>query len=104
MSDYIQTPRVVVICDRALENQLIDEFVKLGVQGWTSAHCNGKGKHAILEDPFAEPDRSRVRMEMVCSPAVGEAIMEHVDSQKYRNRSVFAYMDKVLVTGRRKFE
>jgi hypothetical protein len=104
MSDLIQTPRVVVICDRALECQLIDEFVKLGVKGWTSAHCNGKGEHAILEDPFEEPDRSRVRIEMLASPATAEAIMQHVDSAKYRHRSVFAYMDKVFVSSRRNFE
>ncbi len=104
MSELLQTPRVVVICDRILEHQLLDEFVKLGAKGWTSAYCNGKGEHAILDDPFAEPDRSRVRIEMVISPAVAEKIMDHVESKKYRLRSVFAYMDNVFVADRRSFE
>ncbi len=103
MSELKQTPRVVVICDRTLECQLIDEFVKLGAKGWTSAYCNGKGEHAIMEDPFQEPDRSRVRIEMVTSPEAAEAIMQHVDAPKYRQRSVFSYMDNVLVTTRRTF-
>lgn len=102
MSKLVQTPRVVVICDRALELQLIDDFVKEGVKGWTSAHCNGKGEHAILSNPFEEPDRSRVRIEMVVTPDTAAAIMSLVDSPKYNMRSVFAYMDNVLVSDRRK--
>lgn len=103
MSRLVQTPRVVVICDRALEMQLIDEFVKLGVKGWTSAHCNGKGEHAILQNPFDEPDRSRVRIEMVVTADTAAAVMNLTDSSKYNLRSVFAYMDNVLVSDRRKF-
>jgi len=103
MSELQQVPRVVVICDRALEHPLIDDFVKLGLKGWTSAYCNGKGEHAILEDPFEEPDRSRVRIEMVTSPRVAAAIMDLVESPKYRLRSVFAYTDNVFVSARRKF-
>ena len=103
MSDLKQTPRVVVICDRNLECQLIDEFVKLGAKGWTSAYCNGKGEHAIMEDPFREPDRSRVRIEMVTSHEAADAIMQLVDSPKYQKRSVFSYMDNVLVNDRRNF-
>ncbi len=104
MSELKQVPRVVVICDRTLELQLIDEFVKLGAKGWTSAYCNGKGEHAILDDPFREPDRSRVRVEMVTSPKTAAAIMDHVESSKYRLRSVFAYMDNVFVSSRRNFD
>jgi hypothetical protein len=104
MSDFEQTPRVVIIADRALELELLESFVKLGAKGWTSVYCNGKGRSAIMDNPFVEPDRSRVRIEILTSMPVAVSIMEHVERPPYGLRRVIAYMDNVIVSSKRKFD
>jgi hypothetical protein len=103
MADFVEVRRVVVIADRLFERQLLDDFVKLGVAGWTISYCAGKGVHAIMDDPFSQPDRSRVRIEILASPAIAEAMMHRVEKTPYNLRRVIAFMDNVKVSGRRKF-
>lgn len=103
MSDFIDVSRVVTIADRAFERQLLKDFVTLGVTGWTIMYCTGKGEHPIMEDPFAEPDRSRVRIEILASPKTAEAIMHQVEKPPYKLRRVIAYMDTVKVSGQRSY-
>jgi len=98
-----ETKRVVIVAEQALEEQLLDEAVKLGAKGWTLDHCSGKGKHTIMEDPFAEPDRSRVRIEILCTAPVAEAILHRLDGAPYNARGVLGYMDTVMVSDRRTF-
>ncbi len=103
MSDFVEIQRVVVIADRAFERQLLKDFLRLGAKGWTSNYCNGKGEHAILEDPFAEPEHSRVRIEILSLRETAEAIMHLIEQPPYNSRRIIATMDSVHVTSHRKF-
>jgi hypothetical protein len=103
MSDFIEIQRVVIIADRAFEHRLLKDFVRLGAKGWTSTYCNGKGEHAIMEDPFAGPDRSRVRIEILASTPTAEAIMRTVEKPPYSLNRLIACMDTVKVSSRRNF-
>jgi hypothetical protein len=84
--------------DRAVEFELIDDFVKLGVTSWTSDYCNGRGEHTTLGGP-----RSRVRIEILTSLQVAEGIIHRLEDPPYNSHGVVAYMDSVKVSGRRKF-
>jgi hypothetical protein len=86
MSGFVEIQRVVIITDRAFEQRLLKDIVRLGAKGWTSTYCSGKGEHAIMEDPFAGPDRSRVRIEILASTQTAEAIMRTVEKPPSAHR------------------
>lgn len=103
MSQFVPVSRAVIIADRALEAELVEAFVQLGAKGWTSVYCNGRGGNVIMDNPFVEPDRSRVRIEILTTQATAEAILRHVENPPYGLRRVIAYMDLVQASDKRKF-
>jgi hypothetical protein len=88
--------RVTVYSDRFLESQLLEQVLKLGAKGYTVVDCRGKGQHEVVEDPMS--GISRVRIETLVQPDVGEKIMEYLSRDEFKRRSVTACIETVGVT------
>lgn len=95
MPEYIEIRRVTVIADVMLEKIFIEEFLKLGAKGFNCTHCFGKGRHAVVEDPFT--GRFLVRIEVLSRPEVADAIMKYVHQEKFAHHPVLATIETVSV-------
>ncbi len=95
MSAFKTISRVTVYSDATLEHHLIEQFLKLGVTGYTVLECRGKGKHELMHDPFQGV--ARVRIEMLVLPPVAEKLIHYLNADGFKGRAVLACMETVQV-------
>jgi hypothetical protein len=93
--------KAVVVLDTALEQELLAKFIELGASGYTSMPCNGAGRHAVYEEPFAS--HSQLRVEIVGTRSVCEQIVRFVASPQYAGHPVAAYLEGVEVIRPQRF-
>jgi hypothetical protein len=93
--------RVTVYADSALEQHLLETFLRLGSTGYTIIECRGKGEHQVIEDPYTGV--SRVRIELLVQPAVAERIMEHLADPGYKTHALAACVETVEVAATEHF-
>ncbi|HEY1598321.1 MAG TPA: hypothetical protein VGG64_01875 [Pirellulales bacterium] len=103
MAKLIETKRVVVIAESMLLKELLSKFVELGAKGYNGMYCFGKGEHGQVEDMFSSPDRSCVRIEMITTLEVAEAIMDYVHKGGMQRYPITAFLDTVEVDSRDTF-
>jgi hypothetical protein len=99
--ELVEARRVIVIADVALQEPLLIQFLKLGAKGYSCMDCVGKGRHETIEDPYT--GRSRVRIEVVTTPAVAMDILEYVHRKEFGPYPVAAFLDTVKVDARDTF-
>lgn len=93
MAELRTIRRATVYTDSVLESFLLEHFEKLGAKGYSVSDCRGKGKHDVLEDP--RTGRSRVRIETLVKPEVGDKIMEYLSREEFKRRAVALCMESV---------
>ena len=87
--------KAVVVLDTALEEQMLHKFVELGATGYTTMECNGAGRKAVYQEPFS--GHSQIRVEVVGTRPVCEAIVRFVSQPEYAGHPVAAYLEGVEV-------
>jgi hypothetical protein len=93
--------KAVVVLDTALEEDLLPKFVELGASGYTSMPCNGAGRKAVYQEPFAS--HSQLRVEVVSTRAVCEQIVRYVSGPQFLGHPVAAYLEGVEVIHPQRF-
>jgi len=93
--------KAVVVLDTVLEEEMLHKFVELGATGYTSMECNGAGRKAVYQEPFS--GHSQLRVEVVGTRPVCEAIVRHVSQPKYAGHPVAAYLEGVEVIQPQRF-
>ena len=92
---------VTIITESALELSLIDDFERLGVRGYTITNARGKGHRGARGADWSTS--SNIRIEVVCSVQVAEAVVEHLKEHYYRDYAMVLFMNDVEVTRPEKF-
>jgi hypothetical protein len=87
--------KAVVVLDTASEQEMLHKFVELGASGYTSVPCNGAGRQAVYQEPFASHSQSRV--EVIGTRAICEAIVRYVSQPEFQGHPVAAYLEGVEV-------
>ncbi len=85
---------VTIIAEGVLRERLLDDLKRLGARGWTIGEVQGHGIRGISEYFWAG---SQVRIETLVSPAVGEAILAHLQEHYFTDYSVTAFVHDVRV-------
>ena len=93
--------KAVVVLDTELEQELLAKFVELGATGYTSVPCNGAGRHAVYQEPFAS--HSQLRVEIVGTRSVCEAIVRYVSQPEFQGHPIAAYLEGVEVVQPERF-
>jgi len=93
--------KAVVVLEQALESELLPKFVELGATGYTSVPCNGAGRQAVYQEPFAS--HSQLRVEIIGTRSVCEAIVRHVSRPQYHGHPIAAYLEGVEVIAPERF-
>jgi hypothetical protein len=93
--------KAVVVLDTALEEEMLQKFVELGASGYTSVQCNGAGRKAVYQEPFAS--HSQVRVEIVGTRPICEEIVKYVSRPEFTGHPVAAYLEGVEVVQPERF-
>lgn len=93
--------RVTVYADATLETILLKQFLAMGSNGYTVLACRGKGEHDTVADPFATV--TRIRIELLVQPEVGQKILAYVDSPALKSHPVAACMESVQVVASERY-
>lgn len=92
---------LTIVAEAALESTLTKEFDRLGAQGYTICDCRGKGGRGVRN---ARWDASaNIRIEIVCDPAVCEAIALFLKGHYYKNYAMILFESDVNVMRPDKF-
>ena len=87
--------KAVVVLDTALEEEMLHKFVELGASGYTTMPCSGAGRKAVYQEPFSS--HSQLRVEVVGTRSVCEAIVRYVSQPEFAGHPVAAYLEGVEV-------
>lgn len=88
---------VTIVTERILEDRLLRALDTLGARGYTLTQATGKGSRGVRASEWEGPD---TRIETLVSPAVADAIVEHVAQQYFEHYAVIVYVqDAAVVRG-----
>jgi hypothetical protein len=90
--------RVVVIVDATIAEQFLDKFIEMGVGGYNTTQCGGRGTHSVTGDPFSSGEL--IRIEMISSMEIGARILDYIHAvqfQQFGRYALTAFADTVEV-------
>lgn len=91
---------VTVIAEAILEDQLLRDLKNLGVKGYTLSEVRGEGSRGIRA---SEWEGKNLKIEVLVSPEVADAIIDHVAEHYFPLFAVVAYVQDVNVVRGEKF-
>ncbi len=92
---------LVIIAEASLEPLLIKDVMRLNARGYTVSEVRGGGEEGVREGAW-QADRT-IRMDVVCEPAVADAIAEHVLATYAPHYSLTLFFSEVQVIREQKF-
>lgn len=88
---------VTIVTERILEDRLLRALDALGAKGYTLTQATGKGSRGVRASEWEGPD---TRIETLVSPAVADAIVEHIAEKYFEHYAVIVYVqDAEVVRG-----
>lgn len=85
---------VTIIAERILEEQIIEQVLKMGARGYTVTDARGKGSRGVRASEWEGPD---VKIETVVSDDVASKILEHIARRYFAHYAVIVYTQDVDV-------
>jgi nitrogen regulatory protein P-II 2 len=92
---------LVIICEAALEKQLVGDARRLGANGYTISVVRGGGESGERESRW-EADRS-IEMKVICDEAVAANLAQHVLAEYAKHYAVTLFTADVGVFRPQKF-
>jgi nitrogen regulatory protein P-II 2 len=91
---------VTIIAEPFLEERLIADLHRLGATGHTVSESHGAGSRGVRA---TDPPGLSIRIEVVCSHAVADRILEHLATTLFEHYAVIAWMVDARVARGEKF-
>jgi len=91
---------VTIIAERYLKDQLINELRTLGATGYTLTDAEGEGSRGVRA---SEWEGRNVKIEVIVSDEVAEAITDHVADHYFEHYAVVLYSHPVEVVRSSKY-
>ena len=97
MPATVQLKLVTIVTERILEDRLLRALTDLGAKGYTLTQATGRGSRGVRASEWEGPD---TRIESLVSPAVADAIVDHVAGAFFEHYAVIVYVqDAEVVRG-----
>lgn len=92
---------LTIITESAIEDPLLRDFDKLGVRGYTVCDARGRGSRGVRDAAWSAS--GNIRIDVICSRALAETTLQHVQARYYDNYAMVAYLHDVEVLRPEKF-
>lgn len=101
MSQLTTITLVTIIAEGVLRDRLLGELTQLGARGYTVGEVSGHGTSGVSVQFWMGP---QVRIEVLVTPKVADAIMDHLQAHYFDTYSVVAYLSEVRVARAEKYQ
>ncbi len=92
---------LTVITESVIEEILLKDMERLGVRGYTVSDARGRGGRGVRDATWGEV--SNIRLEVICTRVLAEAVLEHIQSHYYDNYAMVAFLQDVEILRPEKF-
>ena len=92
---------LTVITEAAVEESLLRDFDKLGVNGYTVTDARGRGSRGIRDAAWKEA--ANIRIEVICNRELAEKIVSYLQKHYYANYAMVSFIQDVEVLRPEKF-
>lgn len=86
--------KVTIIAERVLREQLLELLRRHGATGWTIAMVEGEGSRGVRA---TEWEGRNVQIDTLVPPAIGDAIMDEVATNYFRDWAIITYCADVQI-------
>jgi nitrogen regulatory protein PII len=93
---------VTIVTEAVLEPELSEELEDLGASGYTVTNARGSGSRGIRDAGWFSS--SNIRIEVVCSDEVAQAIARHLRRKYYDHYAMILFESDVRVLRPEKFD
>jgi nitrogen regulatory protein PII len=100
----LQTERrtvLTVITESAIEKNLLRDLEQMGVRGYTIVDARGQGRRGVRTTAWGEA--ANIRIEVICTRALAEKVLEDFLARYYDNFAMVAYLQDVEIIRPDKF-
>jgi nitrogen regulatory protein PII len=91
---------VTLVAESVLAEMLTEDLKRLGARGFTKTEAQGEGSRHLRA---GEIPGHNVKIETVVTPAVADAILEHVAQTYFSDYAIIAYVSEVHVVRGEKY-
>ena len=91
---------VTIITERIFRNEILEKVKELGATGYTLTDATGEGSRGVRASDW---EGKNVKIEVVASNEVGNAIIDFIADVYFENYSVIAYAYPVSVVRGEKY-
>jgi hypothetical protein len=92
---------LTVITESAIEKTLLRDFKRLGVRGYTIVDARGQGRRGVRA--AATDESANIRIEVICTRALAESVLEDFLARYYDNFAMVAYLHDIDIIRPDKF-
>ena len=92
---------LTIITEALLESELCETIDKMGATGYTVTNARGSGSRGVRDAGWASS--GNIRVEVVCSKELSDAIAEFLRSKFYDNYAMIIFESDVRVLRSDKF-
>ena len=92
---------LTVITESAIEETLLKDLEKLGVNGYTVSDARGRGGRGVRDAMWNEV--SNIRIEVICTRVLAENLLNYIQSHYYANYAMVAFLHDVEILRPEKF-
>ena len=92
---------LTVITESAIEETLLKDLEKLGVNGYTVYDARGRGGRGVRDAMWGEV--SNIRIEVICTRVLAENLLNYIQSHYYANYAMVAFLHDVEILRPEKF-
>ena len=93
--------RITIVTVPALESQIVDRVVQLGVSGYTTIPCRGLGRAGITQADRQPIDQ--IRMEVITRSAVAEEVLKYISDEIAPSHHISVCVETVEVNFHTKY-
>jgi len=92
---------VTIITEKILEDELIDQFKKLDVKGFTVTDARGEGTRGVRSAGWDQS--ANIRFEIVCDGLTAEKVCSYLQTNFYANYAMIVFVSNVETLRNDKF-
>ena len=92
---------LTVITEASVESSLLRDLDQLGVGGYTVSDARGRGSRGLRDAAWGEA--ANIRIEVICSRALAEIVLSHLEQRYYANYAMVAFLQEVEILRPDKF-
>ena len=78
--------QVSIVAEAAVEKAVVEEIMRLGADSYTTTEVRGRGPRT--SDRWEPKEYRAVRIDVLCDPAIGEALASTLSGQYFRGYSM----------------